>query len=168
MLENFVTHLEFIANAHTTQAKTPEKRVRTWDQKTPYYLHSLWCASTLATETSLPQELRENGAIALLYHDITEDTTAVLPENISQTIIELINGLTFDSFSDEMVNIWQQPTEVRLLKLYDKVSNLLDGVWMNQELRKTYEEYVDRLVEDVENNFGVLNIVCIAKATLLR
>jgi len=45
--------------------------------------------------------------------------------------------MTFEGGSEqEIVEIWDKPTEIRLYKLYDKVSNLLDGAWMKDEKRK--------------------------------
>lgn len=65
----------------------------------------------------------------------------------------------------EIREIWDRPKIVRLLKLYDKVSNLLDGSWMSDEKwNNQYVPYVKRLANDVENNYGTLNIVRIARA----
>ena len=56
--------------------------------------------------------------------------------------------------------------EIRLLKLYDKTSNLMDGIWMDEEKRERYVEYTSRLCQDVEQNYGELNITRIARAII--
>lgn len=55
---------------------------------------------------------------------------------------------------------------IRLFKLYDKVSNLLDASWMSPELHRKYTGYTQKLLADVEKNYGHLNIVKIAHAIL--
>lgn len=156
-------HINFIINAHNNQAKTPEKQVRLWDKKTPYYIHPIWCAMTILTETKLSKQLREDGCLALLYHDLLEDTTEKLPPSLSKRVKHFIKEMTFtQGITQEMQEIWKKEPEVKLLKLYDKVSNLLDSSWMSPELRDKYTQYTKRLLKDVEQNFGQLNIVRIA------
>ena len=66
-------------------------------------------------------------------------------------------------FPEEQQKIWDTTRQVRLLKLYDKVSNLMDGSWMSSEKRAEYIACTLRLAEDVERQWGVLNIVRIAR-----
>lgn len=150
--------------AHAEQPTKPSKAVRKWDGKTPYGIHPTWCAMTLLTETTLPEELRATGAQALLLHDILEDTTAGLPEGISAEVAKLVEGMTFASSDEEMELIWTRSQEIKLLKLYDKVSNLLDASWMSEEKRERYAAYLVRLCDDVEPRYGQLNIIRIARA----
>lgn len=150
--------------AHAEQPTKPSKAVRKWDGKTPYGIHPTWCAMTLLTETTLPEEIRVTGAQALLLHDVLEDTTAGLPEGTPTEVIKLVEGMTFVSSDEEMELIWTRSQEVKLLKLYDKVSNLLDGSWMSQEKRERYAAYLVALCDDVEPHYGQLNIMRIARA----
>tara|TARA_Y100001970_G_C14086424_1_gene777576 strand:- start:269 stop:781 length:513 start_codon:yes stop_codon:yes gene_type:complete len=152
--------------AHDTYARTEKKRFRKWDQSTPYAIHPLWCAMTILTETSLNEGLRVDGAEALILHDTLEDTYAALPSGTSDRVAALVEAMTFDSAEQERECIWQRSTEVQLLKLYDKVSNLLDGSWMNQEKRRVYETYVERLCIEVEKTYGTLNITNIARSVI--
>jgi len=156
----------FTLYAHATQAKKPSKAVRKWDGKTPYGVHPLWCATTLLHETTLPEELRQRGAEALLYHDIPEDTTQTMfLEHTPSDVLRLVEDMTFAGGSaEEMERVWERSAEVRLLKLFDKVSNLLDGAWMDAEKRAKYQQYTRRLTDDVALNYGELNIVRIARA----
>lgn len=133
---------------------------------------------TFLQETELPESIdRETGALALLWHDVAEDTTQG-PESIPDwicshkdrlVVVELVRQMTFTgeagSTAIEIQEIWDRPPIIRLLKLYDKTSNLLDGTWMSDEKwNEQYVPYVLELADDVEANFGKLNIVRIARA----
>jgi (p)ppGpp synthase/HD superfamily hydrolase len=67
------------AAAHGSFPNTLRDAVRFHDQKTPYVVHPLWCASSLLMEPVLPEDLRRDGAVALLWHDTLEDTSMPLP-----------------------------------------------------------------------------------------
>lgn len=154
----------FCIRAHASQATKPSKAVRKWDGKTPYSVHPIWCAITIMTETTLPEKIRTLGAEALLLHDILEDTTAKLPDDTSAEVRTLVEGMTFESSDEEMKLIWDRSLEIKLFKLYDKVSNLLDGSWMSFERRNRYAAYLLRLCDEVESHYGKLNIIRIARA----
>lgn len=166
MSKELITHIQFIIDAHSTHATSSKKEVRLWDEHTPYFIHPLWCTTTLATETTLPKLIRERGMIALLYHDLLEDTTSLIPNTVDSEILELIIGLTFKGFHHELKEIWNRSEEVQLLKLYDKVSNLLDGVWMSKEIKQLYVPYTRKLIENIRNKYGELNITIIGEAIL--
>ncbi len=155
--------ISFVFNAHTLHPKKPSKAFRKWDGQTPYATHAVWCAMTILTEETLPEDIRSNGAQTLLLHDVLEDTTTKLPEGLTEEVIWMVEEMTFTSSAEEMVLIWSKSPKIRLLKLYDKVSNLLDGSWMDVEKIEKYREYVKQLAVDVEKHFGLLNIVRIAK-----
>jgi hypothetical protein len=160
-----IEEIKFTINAHQNHPKKPSKAFRKWDGKTPYSIHPIWSAMTILTETSLDEKTRIEGYKTLLYHDIKEDTNQPLPANLESRIIELVNHMTFKGGSEqEMQEIWEKPKEVRLYKLYDKVSNLLDGSWMTSEKREKYEEYLGKLTQDAEKNYKTLNITKIARA----
>jgi (p)ppGpp synthase/HD superfamily hydrolase len=150
--------------AHSYAPAEAHMAVRKWDSRTPYAVHPVWCAMTFLTETSLPEQLRIDGAKALLFHDLLEDTTADLPSDASKRVRELVAEMTFESSDEEMEKVWGRSRECRLLKLYDKVSNLLDGSWMDLEKRAKCVAYTRRLADDVARNYGLLNIVMITRA----
>jgi len=157
-------HIEYIIDAHEHHAKKPKKALRYWDMKTPYFIHPLWCATTISTETELDETTRKEGALTLLYHDVVEDTTKPLPDTLSDRVKELVGHMTFEGGSaEEMEKIWEKPIEVKLYKLYDKVSNLLDGAWMKPEKKAKYVAYTKKLCEEVESTYGDLHIVKMAK-----
>lgn len=156
--------INYCIRAHATQATKPSKAVRKWDGRTPYGIHPIWCAMTILAETTLPKKIRTEGAEALLLHDILEDTTLELPEGTSVEVRALVEGMTFESSDEEMRLIWNRSLEIKLLKLYDKVSNLLDGSWMSLEKRARYKKYLLALCDEVEPHYGKLNIIKIARA----
>lgn len=162
--QELVGFVGYSFRAHAEQATKPSKAVRKWDGKTPYGIHPTWCAMTLLTETTLPEELRARGAQALLLHDVLEDTTAGLPQGTPDEVARLVEGMTFASSDEEMELIWSRSGEIKLLKLYDKVSNLLDGSWMSKERAERYARYLLRLCDEVQPLYGNLNIIRIARA----
>ena len=136
---------------------------RTW---TPYGIHPIWAAMTILHERDLPRNVREDGAMALFYHDVLEDTTRGLPRDLPKRVRDLVEAMTFESFDQEMELLWQRTPVIRLLKLYDKTSNWMDGGWMYPERRVLHRAHLTKIVEDVEQNFGPLNVVRIARALL--
>lgn len=150
--------------AHSLYGLAPEDAVRFHDCLTPYIVHPLWCAATLLQESALPLDLRQKGSIALLWHDTLEDTSLPLPNETTEEIAWLVNAMSFRSFNEETTELWHKPIEVKLLKLYDKVSNLLDGHWLKNEKWNLYVSHTLRLCSEVEHIYGALNIVKMAKA----
>ena len=64
--------------------------------------------------------------------------------------------------------VWDRSDVCKLLKLYDKVSNLLDGAWMPKHKWNVYVDHTAKLARFVEGNFGELNIVKLARAMCVR
>ncbi len=156
--------LDYVIEAHRDYSVKPSNAFRKWDGQTPYSHHPIWCATMLSTETTLDKTVRDEGVLTLLYHDVLEDTTRKLPDWLSTRVQNLIGDMTFyGGSSQEMQEIWEKPKEVRLYKLFDKVSNLLDGSWMSEEKRRSYNDYTQRLCQDVERNYGKLNITKLAR-----
>lgn len=153
-----VRDLSYVIEAHDKRARKPENRVRNFDKQTPYSIHPIWCASMIRQEPSLSEDVRLKGSQALLYHDVLEDTTAELPEWLSDDVRTLVSELTFESSEDEWKTLWNEDKQIRLLKLYDKVSNMMDSVWMKPKRRQQHLIHLRKLCEDVEKNYGELNI----------
>lgn len=162
--QQIVDSVTFAKFAHIESAISPDDAVRFHDHSTPYIVHPIWCAMTIMTETMLEESVRLNGYLALMWHDVLEDTHAQLPDDTSDEVHELIRGMTFANFALEKETVWQRPAIIRLLKLYDKTSNLLDGAHMSKEKWNMYVQFTQMLIEDVANNFDSLNIVKIAKS----
>src|SRR3989344_6802296 len=158
--------LECVIDAHQNHARKPENRYRKWDGKTPYSIHPIWCAATLLHETKLPEQMRRDGSLALLYHDVLEDTTAPLPDWLSQDVKGLVQALTFESSEDEWENIWSRGELPILLKLYDKTGLFLDGTWIAPKRREQHLAHLRKLCEYVERKHGELNITLFARVFL--
>ena len=156
--------ITYVINAHTNYPSKPSKAFRKWDGKTPSYMHPLWCATTIAAETELDERTREEGIQVLLYHDVLEDTNLPLPEWLSERVKNLVGEMTFHGgMAQEMKEVWSKSKETKLYKLFDKVHNLLDGAWMDDEKRMNYEKYTRRLCEEVEKHYEDLNIIRMAE-----
>lgn len=151
-------HIDFIYTAHQEQPVELPNTYRFWDKRTPYAMHPIWCATTLLTETTLPEALRAQGALTLLYHDVLEDTTAGLPDNLPADVVEGIHHMTFDNFDQEVELLPKKPIHIQLFKLYDKTSNLLDATWMDAKLFEKYWKFTGELCQRVESEYGLLNI----------
>lgn len=158
--------IDYCIDAHAHHGKLPHKATRLWDRATPYSMHPVWCATTLLSETSLPEDLRHHGAIALLMHDVVEDTTAGLPEGISAEAQRLVEELTFESSAIAREKIWEKSDAAKLLKLYDKVSNLMDGAWMDDEKKDLFRGDIRALADHAEKVYGPLNITKIARSVV--
>lgn len=163
-----VDSVAFTKHAHIDDPVSPDGTVRFHDHTTPYIVHPIWCAMTIMSETALDESLRLNGYLALMWHDVLEDTNATLPTDTSDEVRSLIRDMSFSSFATEKEMIWQKSRIIRLLKLYDKTSNLLDASHLSMEKRNAYVEFTQKLIVDVEKNFGQLNIVKIAKAIAIK
>ena len=154
--------------AHIENPKSPEDAIRFWDKKTPYVVHPIWCGVTLLTETQLPEDIRLPGYQALIWHDVLEDTNLPLPEGTDPEVARLVGEMTFASFKEEQELIEGKENLVKLLKLYDKTSILLDAVWMKDEKWNNLVDYTLKLRQFVLEAYGDLNIVKIAGAVCIR
>jgi hypothetical protein len=161
------TSIHYAILAHSHHPNTSRDAIRFWDGTTPYAIHPIWCAVTLLTETALPTEIRYHGYQALLWHDILEDTRLPLPPDAADEVRALVAEMTFASFAEELEQLWERSDTAKLLKLYDKVSTLLDAVWMDDEKWNRLVAHALRLLQFVETTYGELNIVRIARVICL-
>lgn len=161
---DLLTTLIHAYRAHQEHAKRPSKTFRKWDGQTPYITHPIWCAMTIMSEQNLTIEQRLRGAHALLQHDVLEDTELDLLSTTPPDVRRLVEEMTFEGGSaEEMMRVWERSPECRLLKLYDKTSNLMDDQRMDAEKKLRHRLYVYQLIEDVTKNYGELNITRIAR-----
>jgi (p)ppGpp synthase/HD superfamily hydrolase len=150
--------------AHTYFPNTPRDAVRLWDRRTPYVIHPIWCATTLLAEPGLSEDIRYPGAIALLWHDILEDTQLPLPEQTRPGVRDLVQEMTFASLDEEFERVWERSDMAKLLKLYDKVSQFLDGTWLSDTRWNKLVQHTRKLEQFVTTTYGVLNIVTLSRA----
>ncbi len=156
--------IQHAIQAHSHFPNTPRDAVRLWDGQTPYVIHPIWCAMTLLTETKLAQEIRYPGALALLWHDTLEDTHLPLPEDTLPVVRQLVEEMTFASLDEEFARLWERSDTTKLLKLYDKVSQFLDGIWLSDTRWNQLVAHTRKLETFVESTHGELNIIKLARA----
>lgn len=164
---NVLTKLiPFVMSAHSNFVKKSADKVRRWDEKTPYFIHPLWCSMMILTEEKLSEEIRIIGSQVLAIHDINEDSSASIPSYVDERAIKIAKEMIFNDSSHEMQELSKKDILVKLFKLYDKVSNLMDSNWMNQRGREYYRARIKfclSLVDEVEAEYGKLNIVVVAR-----
>lgn len=118
-------------------------------------------------DTKLPDDLRNFGALALLFHDILEDTNSTLPEDLPENVVKLVKDLTFDSFSSEVEETLKNSPLIQLLRLYDKTATLYDGD-LNPKRYAEWIDFMEKLLVTVEKEYGELNLVLLAKALIIK
>ncbi len=166
-------YINIVAEAHQEKENKHGKVLRKLPsgEENPYFLHPLWCSIMILSEPNLQKDIRENGAIALLFHDILEDTTIDLPPEIPEIVKKLILDMTvpklpeynYSSWALEKHTILYKPVELQLLKLYDKTASLYDLV-LDKNRYKEWMDIIEKLAENVEEHYGRLNIVVLAKS----
>lgn len=171
--QKFIEYINFIAIAHQEETNQfgKTKRKLLSGQEVPYFTHSLWAAIMLLIEPNLDEEVRTTGSIALLFHDVLEDTTAGLPRDLDENVVELIQGMTvpkepefnFSSFEKEKTTVFTKSKLIQLLKLYDKVATLYDGALPTTRY-KEWITLIERLTKNVEQEYGELRITMLAKS----
>ena len=164
LADQLAAALQHTVRAHSHFPHTPRDAARLWDKRTPYAIHPIWCAMTLLTETTLPENIRYHGYLALLWHDTLEDTSLPLPNDIHPAVRQLVEEMTFANLDDEFAHLWTRSDTTKLLKLYDKVSQFLDGTWLSDTRWHQLLEHTRKLQTFVEATYGELNIVKIARA----
>ena len=168
VLRDFSKYVQIVKDAHEKNSRKKGKpQIRIFDGATFYAVHPIWCACTILQEPNLDEKIRKYGALALLFHDILEDTFDELPEDLPEQSKQWIKELTYESSKQAREKVWEKEPVIRLFKLYDATNNFLDGfAWRNKENLIKDKKYLKKLIKDVEKNFGHLNIVKIAKGLL--
>lgn len=155
--------LDLVYSAH--QVHNTRKDFRQ-DGKVPFIVHPIWCALTLLNDQRIPFKERELGYQALLLHDILEDTSLDIPDYIEPKVIEYVKEMTHDSWEEEQ-NIENKSNFIKLLKLCDKIASMYDEtVWNEPQRRKEWKALTQKLLDDVENHYGNIRLVTLAKAIL--
>ncbi|MBI3589592.1 MAG: hypothetical protein HY093_04255 [Candidatus Liptonbacteria bacterium] len=167
----FLQHLIAAAEAHNNHTRPNAKAVRTFQngEKNPYWTHSLWCAVMLLLDTQLPENIRIPGAYALLFHDVFEDTSADLPNDLPEEVRRLVDEMTYQGgFEEEKVAVLSKPPLIQLLKLYDKTATLYDGGDFYPQILGEWIEFMKKLVTTVERVYGQLHITLLARELIKK
>ena len=162
--KQFVGYIAEVAEAHQEKALPDAHTHRTFPsgESNPYFTHCVWCAMMILLDTKLPANIRETGAEVLLFHDVLEDTSADLPKELSPETRRLIDEMTYKNWDEEKTIILTKPPLVQLLKLYDKSATLYDAA-LSRPRHKEWADVTEKLTDNVEKEYGTLNIVVLAR-----
>lgn len=167
--KQYTEYVKYVAEAHQEKVLPTAKALRTFasGEKNPYFSHTLWCSMSALLETRLPESIRDDAAIALLFHDILEDTSAPLPESLTPGAVKLIQDMTYENFQQEVTEVLEKDSVVHLVKLYDKVATLYDGALRSFRYPE-WLDFTEKLIDLVERAYGDLNIVILGKALVAK
>lgn len=162
--KKFTEYIRYVADAHQEKVLPTAKAFRYFPsgERNPYFTHPLWCAEMMLLETALPEQLREDGAVALLFHDVLEDTSAPLPDGLSAETVRLIQDMTYANFAEEVAGVLAKDKVVHLVKLYDKVAALYDACLRSFRYPE-WLDFTEKLLASVEQNYGELHIVILGR-----
>ncbi len=159
--------IHYAIRAHGSLAKEG-CAVRKFDGKTPAVTHLLDCWTEILNEPRLSEGDRAAGSLALLFHDVIQDTTVPPPDFLSPRVLQLVQDMTYKGGTEEeMVHIWEKEPFVILLKLYVKYSNWKTMGWATEAKKTSYRDYIQRLIDAVVLVYGPdLNVVRAAQALI--
>ena len=133
--------------------------------KIPFITHPIWCAFTILNDQRIPFKERKLGYQVLLLHDVLEDTNLKLPDYVDRKVSEYVEDMTYDNWEEERTNINNMSHFVKLLKLCDKIASMYDET-VTDARRKEWKILTQKLVGDVEDYYGKIQLVVLAKALL--
>jgi len=134
--------------------------------KVPFIVHPIWCALTILNDPRIPFEERELGYQVLLLHDILEDTSLEIPDYVDPKVLEYVKEMTHNTWKEEQ-DIDSKSPFIKLLKLCDKIASMYDETVRNEPVRrKEWKALTQKLLDDVKNHYGKINLVILAKAIL--
>gem|GEM_PF-5824182 len=144
------------------------KAVREFDGETPFSVHAIWCAATILHDIVLPRNVRFVGAIVLLQHDLLEDTTSEVYFRCSPGIRHIVREMTFlGGNAEEREKLPGCRPLVKLLKLYDKVSNYLHRLPSGCDAQAEEQEHISWLAEEVDGVYPGTFIVATVRSLMM-
>ena len=158
--------IDFAYKAHQEHIARPDHDMRQ-DGKVPYITHLLWCAMMLLGDKTIPFEERKKGYQALLLHDVLEDTSLPLPDDIDPEVKQLVEDMTYDSWEEEKKGVMEKGEFLKLLKLLDKTSTMYDSRTLSRpEKNPDWVKFTKQLLEDVRPRYGHSQVVAVAEAII--
>ncbi len=155
--------LDFIYSAHQEHNTRQDFRQK---GKVPFFVHPVWCAFTLLNDQRIPFAERELGYQVLLLHDIIEDTSLKLPDWVDPQVAGYVQQMTHETWEEEQ-DVDEKTPFIKLLKLCDKIASVYDETVKDEgEKRKEWKALVKKLLCDVEEYYGHIRLVALAKAVL--
>lgn len=164
--QEFRSLVDFIYQAHQEHVARPDHDTRQ-DGKVPYITHPLWCAMMLLNDKTISFEERRIGYQALLLHDVLEDTSLLLPDDLDPQVKKLVEDMTYTSWEEEKQGVMQKDVFLKLLKLLDKVSTMYDAETLSRpEKNPDWKAFTKQLLEDVRPKYGNSQVVAVAEAII--
>lgn len=146
--EHYIKAYRFAAQAHQGQ-KVPGTEI-------PYIMHLSFVAMEVMAALSVESERDGNLAVQCgLLHDVIEDTDvtyeavqAAFGEQVAQGVLALTKDPSLEKslqMPDSLRRIRQQPPEIWMVKLADRISNLAPPpyYWTREKIRGYREEAID-------------------------
>jgi len=161
--KDFKKLLDFVYKAHQEHNTKCDFRQK---GKVPFIVHPIWCALTLLNDQRIPFKERKIGYQILLLHDVLEDTSLDMPNYVDSKVVKGVKEMTHSSWEEEQ-NISKKSNFIKLLKLCDKIASMYDEtVKRGPKRRREWKILTQKLLKDVENHYGNIQLVILAKAIL--
>lgn len=166
--EEFKKLFDFAFEAHQLNVNEHGSTTRQHQQENvPFVVHPYWCALMILNDTSIPRKQRELGFKVLLLHDVVEDTTLPLPNDLLDEVVQLVGEMTYKNFAEEKELVPHKSTFVQFLKVIDKVATIYDnygeGGFLKSERKKEWRQYTELLLKNTEVDFGHTQSYKVAK-----
>lgn len=155
--------LDFVYLAHQEHNTRKDFRQK---GKVPFIVHPVWCAFTLLNDQRIPFAERKLGYQVLLLHDILEDTGLKVPDWVDPQVLQYVQEMTHKTWEEEQAVEGKIPF-IKLLKLCDKIASIYDETVKDDlKKRREWKALTQKLLHDVENHYGNIRLVTLAKAVL--
>ena len=155
--EEFKKLIDFAYDAHQLHVNGHGSTVRQ-RKSVPFVTHPIWCALMFLNDTSIPQDQRELGFKVLLLHDVLEDTTSQLPNDLSEDVVGLVREMTYKNFAEEKELVTHKSIFIQFLKAIDKVATIYDNhgndTVLKPERKNDWRQYTELLLKNTETEFG--------------
>ncbi len=145
--ETYIRALRFAAAAHQGQ-KYPGTDL-------PYLMHLNFVSMEVMAALSIETTDNPNLAVqCAILHDVLEDTPVTdtrLADEFGETVLQGVKALTKNQslpkplqMADSLKRIQEQPTEIWMVKLADRISNLQrpPSYWTNEKIMSYREEAI--------------------------
>lgn len=171
--DRFKGWVNYAYDAYVNHQSGGEPGRRVFDEVTPHAHHPIRTAYLALMEPMLETEFRYKTAIALLFHDLFEDSTKGLPSDLppewADEIGQIVREMTFENgLSQEVKELWSKSPEAILCKLFDKFDSFAESaIWLiknKPEEGRLFLDHLRRVATYVEREFGRLHTVDLARA----
>lgn len=171
--DKFWGWVNYAYDAYQNHPSGGEPGRRLFDAITPHAIHPIATALLALQEPIRGVELRYKVALVLLFHDLFEDSTKGLPDDLPSEwrdeITRSVQEITFEKgLVQEAVELWEKEPLTILAKLFDKYHSFAeDAPWLIHNRPKEGRLLLDhlrRVATRVQRHFGPLHIIAAVQA----